>query len=453
MLSTNFSRQEKVIHSLFKNKSWTGCRMHFNSSGRLELLSKVGSSSSAALTSSFVLGLNKIFEMGLNRLELSETDFGEYYLGKTAGCADKTTILNAKKGKLIAQSSIPDRFIQSLSLPKQLVVIMANSNIPRMNSLNGRKYLSNLKDSTGQNLYSTEKIDSIINWFNGIMRRFGSFVFIYSVELIIKSLINEEVYRNVGITKQESIAVLKSFGLDENGALISENSKNKSSLGSSKSLLRELCFGGNFEKNLSSHSGWLNRYKRYNLIFRLLKLLPESVGVSIAGHDETIHPRKTALYGISEVERCHGYLALVNKLNDTSDSKYVDKLLNFVRWAHDGDRAVQDYRKDFSPTPWATDKRNLVSDNILDLWISNEREEITDKPGGFERSLPEFDEWATSLDEKFHKQAALRVSAAGIGGSMCVHALNSVANDVILWLKNEGFSVRTIHPGPSFDIF
>jgi hypothetical protein len=330
---------------------------------------------------------------------------------------------------------------------------MANSNIPRMNSLNAKKYLSNLKDSTGQNLYSDEKIHAIINWFNGIMRRFGSFVFIHSVELIIKSLINEEAYTKVGITKEESIAVLKSFGLDENGNLISGNIKNKNSLGSNKSLLRELCFGGDLEKNLSSNSGWQNRHKRYNLVFRLLKLLPESSNVSIGGHDEIVHPRKAALFGISEVERCHGYLALVNKLNETADSKYLIKLLNFVRWAHDGDRAVQDYRKDFSPTPWATDRRNQVSDAILDWWISNEGEEITDKPGGFERSLPEFDEWATSLDETFQKQAALRVAAAGIGGSVCVHSLNSVANDVIQWLKHKGLSVRTIQPGPSFDIF
>ena len=138
MLSENFSGQVKVKNSLFKNNSWSGCRIHFNSSGRLELLSKVGSSSSAALTSAFVLGLNKLFEIELNTEELSRTDLGEFYLGKTAGCADKATILNAKNGKLILIASIPDRFIQSLTMPSQIVVIMANSNIPRLNSLNGK---------------------------------------------------------------------------------------------------------------------------------------------------------------------------------------------------------------------------------------------------------------------------------------------------------------------------
>jgi len=56
------------------------------------------------------------------------------------------------------------------------------------------------------------------------------------------------------------------------------------------------------------------------------------------------------------------------------------------------------------------------------------------------------------LDEKFQNQAALRVAAAGLGGSICIHSLNSIANEVISWLKNKGCSVRTVHPGPSFDI-
>jgi hypothetical protein len=57
------------------------------------------------------------------------------------------------------------------------------------------------------------------------------------------------------------------------------------------------------------------------------------------------------------------------------------KLLNFVRWAHDGDRAVEDYRNDFKSTAWASHSRNLLSDQILDTWIMNEQEEISNKPG------------------------------------------------------------------------
>ena len=73
MLSPEFSRHEKVKDALLRNNTWTGCRIHFSSFGRLELLSKVGSSSSSALTSAFVLGLNKIFSIGLDKNELSET--------------------------------------------------------------------------------------------------------------------------------------------------------------------------------------------------------------------------------------------------------------------------------------------------------------------------------------------------------------------------------------------
>jgi len=64
---------------------------------------------------------------------------------------------------------------------------MANSNIPRLNSLKGKSFLSDLKNSSG-NVYSAKQVDSIVEWANGIMRRFGSYVFVRSVEIIIESL-------------------------------------------------------------------------------------------------------------------------------------------------------------------------------------------------------------------------------------------------------------------------
>ena len=450
MLDASFSGSKKVKKSMFKDNNWLGCRVHFNSSGKLELKSKIGASSSSALTSAFVLGLNKIFEIGLGNLELSETDIGEFYLGKTAGCADKATILNAEKGKLIAISSIPDRFIQSLTLPQQIVVMMVNSNIPRLNSLNGKKYLLNLKDSNSMNIYTPKQVDGISNHFNSIMRCFGSFVFVYSIESIIEQLKDENKLKSFGITNDESNAVLKSFGYELNRetnqySIIDLNRK---------PLLRELCSGGELERILPSHSGSTNRHKRYNLIFKLLKFLPESIEVMIGDSKEIIHPRKSALYGISEIERCYGYLEIMNELcNKSSEGKHLYKLLNLIRWAHDGDRVISDYRKDFQPTDWANNERNLVNDKILDSWISNDEEEIFNKPGGFERSLPEFDEWANSLDETFKKQAVLRVSAAGLGGTICVHSLSKVSKDVEIWLKQKGLSVQTINPGPSYEIF
>jgi hypothetical protein len=269
-------------------------------------------------------------------------------------------------------------------------------------------------------------------------------VFVRSVEILIQNLNNQEIYTKVNISQEEADAVLKSLGNDN-----TTNNKN---------LLRELCFGGDLETYLPNYSGWSNRNKRYKLIFKLLKLLPESLQVTIGCNQETIHPRKSTLYGISEVERSHAYLTLMNKLNESKDLKdektHLNNLLDLVRWAHDGDRAVKDYRKSFAPTSWATHSRNLVSDQILDTWIdeTNNSEELINKPGGFERSLPEFDEWATSLDECFKRQAALRVSAAGLGGTVCVHSLSSISNEVIQWLKAKEFTVRTVHPGPSYDI-
>jgi len=245
---------------------------------------------------------------------------------------------------------------------------MANSNIPRLNSLKGKSFLSDLKNSSG-NVYSAKQVDYIVEWANGIMRRFGSYVFVRSVEIIIESLTDELKYSKVGITKEEAETVLN--------ALSNEIANN-----SSKPLLRELCVGGKLEKNFSNYSGWNNRHRRYNLIFKILKLLPESIEVSIGDHTDTIYPRKSTLYGISEIERCHGYLAMMNRLNNqNAEKKHVMKLLNFVRWAHDGDRAVEDYRNDFKPTAWASDSRNLLSDQILDKWIMNEHEEISNKPG------------------------------------------------------------------------
>jgi len=56
------------------------------------------------------------------------------------------------------------------------------------------------------------------------------------------------------------------------------------------------------------------------------------------------------------------------------------------------------------------------------------------------------------LDEKFQNKAALRVASAGLGGSVCIHSLSSIANEVVSWLKNKGCTVRTVNPGPSFEI-
>ncbi len=44
----------------------------------------------------------------------------------------------------------------------------------------------------------------------------------------------------------------------------------------------------------------------------------------------------------------------------------------------------------------------------------------------------------------------MRVSAAGLGGSVCIHTLGSMASDVLSWLESKGLSARVVRPGPSF---
>jgi hypothetical protein len=46
------------------------------------------------------------------------------------------------------------------------------------------------------------------------------------------------------------------------------------------------------------------------------------------------------------------------------------------------------------------------------------KRELTACVGGFERSLPEIDEMADELHRAFEGKAALRVSAAGMGGKV-----------------------------------
>jgi len=148
-------------------------------------------------------------------------------------------------------------------------------------------------------------------------------------------------------------------------------------------------------------------------------------------------------------------------------TKHAMHLLDLVRYCHDGDRAVTDYRKFklpegysqdnkkmnelepkqwFGHTPWATDARNDFSDRALKRWISEKKELVT-VPGGFERSLPEMDELADEVDKKFNKLAAVRVSAAGLGGRVCIHSMAQVLPTLLAFLEKKGWQVRQLTPG------
>jgi hypothetical protein len=60
MFSSRFSARDKVKRAFGSS----GLRVHFSSIGKRKLLSRVGSSSSSALTSAFVLELNALFDLG-----------------------------------------------------------------------------------------------------------------------------------------------------------------------------------------------------------------------------------------------------------------------------------------------------------------------------------------------------------------------------------------------------
>jgi len=207
-------------------------------------------------------------------------------------------------------------------------------------------------------------------------------------------------------------------------------------------LLRELCRGGALETRMSG-----TVRERHNLVFRALRLIPEQHDTE--GYRYT--PRKVALYGLSEVERGTVYLDQLEAIASAGSECGTDprdRLLQLVRWSHDGDRACVDYRRpsevgpgSFESTEWG--KRAPCD---LDNWLANGAD-LVECVGGFERSLPEMDEMADDLDRVFAKHAAARVSAAGLGGQMCIHAFEEVADKVASYLISRGWPVRTLQPG------
>mmetsp|Transcript_49909 Transcript_49909/g.97893 ORF Transcript_49909/g.97893 Transcript_49909/m.97893 type:complete len:128 (+) Transcript_49909:204-587(+) len=100
----------------------------------------------------------------------------------------------------------------------------------------------------------------------------------------------------------------------------------------------------------------------------------------------------------------------------------------------------------FCFTPWNNDPRSRVNDSTIDRWIS-EGVSMVDTVGGYERSIPEIDEMADELSREFEDRAAMRVSAAGLGGRVCIHAFAEVADEVGKYLETRGWKVRSVHPG------
>jgi|GEM_PF-749725 len=469
-----------------KKLGTSGVRMYVATVGDHTLPPTGGMSSSSALTGVFSVGINALFRIGLSLEQLAEVDFGEYLVGKSAGAADKTAQLTAKRGEVVVVGSFPERALGTVRFPKGLTVLMAESPIPRLVTSAGQKWLEKTYPHADDSA-------SILSWARGTLRNFGSGTYVSAVEHLMKGLQDKGRLKEAGVTLKEARAVrralLKSvkqeIGTQGESQLTDDQIPGEDEwfeYHRNQGLLRELAAGGAIEATLPELAGWENRHKRYDLIYRLLKLIPEKELILPAGDgtmvaygdklfpaqaDDFEYPRKAALYGIAELERGVAYLEELRSAVAAEErgdlpgrGEHIAKILDLVRWSQDGDRAVLDYRKvesvtpyqpDWHParfgfTPWASDPRNDVSDATVDRWIADGKE-LPEVPGGFERSLPEFDEMADAANKEFGGKVAMRVAAAGLGGTMAVHATDNVVPAFKEWIESKGWKVRVVKAG------
>jgi uncharacterized membrane protein AbrB (regulator of aidB expression) len=87
----------------------------------------IGVSSSAALTGAFSMSLNEVLGMGLDLSHLSQVDFGEYFLGKSAGAADKMAQLSAKRSEYSSHSVAPFAVVDVTFIVGVVVINRSNS--------------------------------------------------------------------------------------------------------------------------------------------------------------------------------------------------------------------------------------------------------------------------------------------------------------------------------------
>jgi hypothetical protein len=136
--------------------------------------------------------------------------------------------------------------------------------------------------------------------------------------------------------------------------------------------------------------------------------------------------------------------------------------MNFVSLSHDGDRAVVDYRllrngsnidetllknslskhdKPFIARQWAINPNVQLTDDQLRIFITQSAD-LVHTVGSYERSIADIDDIADEIKEEFNSLAAVRISAAGLGGRVCIHSKANVADDVCKYLVKRGWNVR-----------
>ena len=177
-------------------------------------------------------------------------------------------------------------------------------------------------------------------------------------------------------------------------------------------------------------------------------------------------PRKAALYGLSEVERGHAYLATLERIVKNGGQKSdVSMLIHLVELSHDGDRAVVDYRRPrpasagahknphldeldnlFESRHWSDTSNVALTNSALDKFISLSAD-LIETVGSYERSIADVDDLADEVHKRFNGTAAVRISAAGLGGRVCCHCAASSFDAFNEFLKQRGWNLR--EPKPS----
>jgi len=244
------------------------------------------------------------------------------------------------------------------------------------------------------------------------------------------------------------------------------NAGGSSSSSDSNPLLRELCHGGRLEVELPELAGWNNRFKRYALIYQMLKLVPQKKRIETKGRAYDLTPRKAALYGLSEVERGHAYLSTLERIvQSRGKAEDVSALIHLVELSHDGDRAVVDYRRPrslnaashanthldaadnlFEAREWADTSNVALTNAVLDKFISSSAD-LIETVGSYERSIADVDDLADDVHRRFAGVAAVRISAAGLGGRVCCHVAANSFDAFTQYLQQRSWNVR--EPKPS----
>ena len=266
-------RDEKEEKSEAQSTSRVGLRIHVSSSGLLSLPHTGGVSSSAALTGaiSFVVSRLLVAPMSspLTLDSHAAVDYGEYYLEKFAGAADKMAQLYAQRHRVTVIGSLPERLISSIQFPTEHIrLIIADNDIPRLTITHAENWLLNTRK------YSCNHVDHVLKHSRNVMARFGSLAYTTAVEEAVIKLSNKNAIVAVGITPRQAAALIAAMKYKA-PTKRSTTSSTTSNTTDSNPLLRELCHNGRLEIELPELSGWNNRFKRYKLIYQMLKLVSQ----------------------------------------------------------------------------------------------------------------------------------------------------------------------------------